>query len=184
MRFLLLPFARPVSAAFQRVRELVPIRLSRVVVPETGRRRDFLRSMVGFPVVLFGLSAMAASGSGCAPGQSGQLAVTEVDSFTVGRTTEDGMTLQEALATRARELGIDLVWHESTAPDAEDAAQSVQGSRLVRWDYRTGSSTDSRHYLFEVYQEDGQPIGNEPTLTTVLRTGYTVVVLEVSAASA
>lgn len=178
-RFLLLPITRPAGTFLARVRMHIPVRLS----PETGRRRDLLRSMVGFPLVLFGLSAAAASAPGCS-GQSGSLAVTEVDAFTVGHTSEDGMSLQDALVARAHEQGITLVWHQSTAPDQVDAATSVEGLRLVRWDYRYGSSTDARHYLFEVYQEDGQPIGNEPQLTTILHPGYTVVVLEVSSVTA
>lgn len=184
MRFLLLPLTAPLGAALQRVRDRIPLRVSRVVVPETGRRRDFLRAMAGFPVALLALggATVVASQSGCAPGQT-NLAVTQVDSFTVGHTSEDGMSLQDALIQRAREQGITLAWHQSTAPDQVDAATSVEGLRLVRWDYRYGSSTDARHYLFEVYDESGDPIGNEPTLETVLHRGYSVVVLEVSAAS-
>lgn len=181
MRFLLLPFTRPIAAAAARVRELVPVRLSRVVVPETGRRRDFLRSMAGLPVALLalGASSVVVSQSGCTPGQSSSFAVNEVDSFTVGETSADGMSLQDALIQRARALNINLAWHQSTAPDQVDAATSVEGLRLVRWDYRYGSSTDARHYLFEVYDENNEPIGNDPTLETILHTGYSVVVLEV-----
>ncbi|MEK7540206.1 MAG: hypothetical protein AAB558_03080 [Patescibacteria group bacterium] len=152
--------------------------------PKDPTRRDSFRATLGgFPLVLFALSAAAASTPGCVPGQSSSLAVTEVDSFTVGQTSQDGMTLELALMKRADSLGVQLRWHDSVAPDAVDCEQSIGGPRLVRWDYREGSSTDARHYLFEVYQEDGEPIGNEPQLTTVLRAGYTVVVLEVSSAS-
>lgn len=165
------------------LRRLIPFRDDGT--PNSPTRRDSMRAVVGFPLALFFLSAAAASGTtGCAASGASSLAVTEVDMFTIGHTSEDGMTLQGALVARARELGIDLAWHQSTAPDQVDAATSVEGTRLVRWDYRPGSSTDSRHYLFEVYQENGEPIGNEPELATVLHRGYSVVVLEVSSVTA
>lgn len=104
---------------------------------------------------------------------------TQVHEFDVV-DDQDGVTLEDALRANASQHGIQLAWHETVAPDANDARDAVTGRRLVRWGYVEGSSTDPRHYKFEVYDDRGGLIGNEPTLGTVLHPGYTVVVLELS----
>lgn len=193
-RLLFLTLLRPVRVVLARFQapeahapNATPRRDASSVVPSTQesdpgpRRRDWMRAVVGLPALALTMPVAAVgfgSLTGCETNGGTSLAETEVDSFTVGQTTGDGMTLEQALRNRAEQLGVTAIFHHSTCPDGDDCLQSIMGWRLVRWDYRQGSSTDARYYRFEVNDEDGYAIGNTPSLGTILRRGYTVVVME------
>lgn len=176
MHLFFLTVLRPLRLAWQR-RFPAP----EAHAPNSTPRRDFMRSASGLPIGLFFLSAAAAQGlTGCAAEGGAELGSgeTEVDSFTIGHTTGDGLTLEDALYLRAEKLGIDVFIDEDTVRDVYDCRQTYTGPRLLRWDFREGSSTDYRYYRFVVYDETGELIGNTPSLATILRTGYTVEVVE------